>query len=1008
MNVIVDGMSLALGTMNSTRDGIHSIADGMNLALRTMNSIRDGMNLAWRTMNSTGDGMNLVWRTMNSIGDGIHVIADVSKAMTSRAYVSATFKDLQAHRRIAQVVLKRFGHEDVAMEYYVAEDERPLEKCLRDVANCDLYVGIFAWRYGFVPETDNPEKLSITELEYRKAVALDKPRLLFVIDEDADWPAKFMDIDRGNIARLHAAIRKDRLGATFSTPDSLEARLSAALEKRGGAPMLAAGIDVAAYTRFLKRRYNNLDLDALTEPARDEYLQLRLQSVFVEPNAKEDSPPLELPKEAWALLVSRQSVSPEELPQAPAELQAAYANKPSRPVLQILAEPDNRCTIILGDPGSGKSTLLRYLVLSLLDNPDALGPVFSGHLPFLIDLKAYTALRRDGKCETFTDYFDVLAKQEECPVTSKTLLSYFKAQKPAVVLFDGIDEIFDLAEQETVTRQIAAFADSHPHARIIVTSRIIGYRRTILTQAGFRHFTLQDFDEQQVTDFVRQWYTLTLGNRPDEATARIERIRESFRRSPSIRQLSGNPMLLTIMAIIGKHQELPRERWKLYAHATSVLVQHWDVKRHLRNRQLEELMDEEDKKELLRRLAFAMQRGKGGLAGNYIHAEELQAEFESYLGERYQLTVERAVIIAREMIAQFRERNFILSFYGAGVYGFVHRAFLEYFCADAIRTKFERTTELPLETLKAEIFGKHWREKPWQEVLRLICGMVGEPYAGELIDYLRSIDDREARANVALAVECLSEVRRPETIEPQATALLRLLCDMIAERFAGEWSGDLDTLLEPATRIGLQWPNRGWVVEEIVRSTKDRGWVFRALDVGIFLGRLSSDLPDARDALLARQPQQQEGKAHWGILPYALASGWPNDTQVLPYLQNLAHETHDMGWAAIYAAAAFMRHRPDAIDWVFEIARTRLYHVTIAAALWLEDDPRALDIAKRAAPLGYEHAFRILERHVDDPSVRDLIIKLSSRRKDGVSDPARAIVNKYKLKKPPRRKTSSR
>jgi len=934
--------------------------------------------------------------------------------MASRAYVSATFKDLQAHRQIVNVVLRRFGYEDVAMEYYVAEDVRPLEKCLQDVAECDLYVGILAWRYGYVPETDNPEKLSITELEYRKAVELKKPRLLFVIDEDADWPAKFMDIDRSNVARLHAVIRADRLGGTFSTPDSLEARLSASLEKRGGAPLFAAGIDVAAYARFLRRRYNILDLDALTEPARDEYLQLRLQSVFVEPNAKEDSPPLELPKEAWALLVSRQSLSADELPEAlaenaPAELQAAYASKPSRRVLQILAEPDNRCTIILGDPGSGKSTLLRYLVLSLLDNPDALGPAFSGHLPFLIDLKAYTALRRDGKCETFADYFDVLAKQEECPVTSSALSAYFQSKKPAVVLFDGVDEIFDLAEQETVTRQIAAFADAHPHARIIVTSRIIGYRRTILTQAGFRHFTLQDFDEQQVTDFVRQWYTLTLGNRPDEATARIERIRDSFRGSPSIRQLSGNPMLLTIMAIIGKHQELPRERWKLYAHATSVLVQHWDVKRHLRNKQLEELMDEEDKKELLRRLAFAMQRGKGGLAGNYIHAEELQQEFVSYLRERYQLPMDRAVIIAREMIAQFRERNFILSFYGAGVYGFVHRAFLEYFCADAIRTKFERTTDLPLEMLKTEIFGKHWREKPWQEVLRLICGMVGEQYAGELVDYLRTIDDGgEDRANVALAVECLSEVRRLETIEPQATALLQLLCDMIARWFAGQWSGDLDTLLEPAIRIGLQWPNRGWVVDEILRRTRDHNGAGGNFEIGEFLGSISSDLPDARDALLAQQPQQQEGNAHWVILPYALASGWPNDPRVLSFLQDLVKDAVYMGWAVIWAVAEFMHHRPDAVDWLFEMERTRLDDVVGAVAIWLKDDPRTLDLAKRAAPLGHRHAFEILEKHVNDSSVRDLILELSSSPKDLVGDRARAIVNKYNLEKPSRRKPSSK
>jgi Domain of unknown function (DUF4062) len=55
------------------------------------------------------------------------------------------------------------------MEDHVATDERPVEKCLRDVAGCDVYVGIFAYRYGYVPKEENPEGRSITELEYRKA-----------------------------------------------------------------------------------------------------------------------------------------------------------------------------------------------------------------------------------------------------------------------------------------------------------------------------------------------------------------------------------------------------------------------------------------------------------------------------------------------------------------------------------------------------------------------------------------------------------------------------------------------------------------------------------------------------------------------------------------------------------------------------------------------------------------------------------------------------------------------
>jgi predicted NACHT family NTPase len=151
-------------------------------------------------------------------------------------------------------------------------------------------------------------------------------------------------------------------------------------------------------------------------------------------------------------------------------------------------------------------------------------------------------------------------------------------------------------------------------------------------------------------------------------------------------------MLLTIMAIIGQRRELPRERWKLYDHAAAVLIHHWDVERHLRDSRVNApYIGEEEKKELLlRRLAFKMQSGEGGLAGNYIDGDELQRVFEDYLRERFAKHPADATTIARAMIDQFRERNFILSLYAPKLYGFVHRAFLEYFCASAFH-KFEKT-----------------------------------------------------------------------------------------------------------------------------------------------------------------------------------------------------------------------------------------------------------------------------------------------------------------------------
>jgi hypothetical protein len=87
-------------------------------------------------------------------------------------------------------VLGRRGHEDVAMELYGAQDKRPLEKCLEDVENCDLYIGIFAWRYGYIPPGHNK---SITELEFSKAVECGKSRLMFLLAEDAPWPGNLFE-----------------------------------------------------------------------------------------------------------------------------------------------------------------------------------------------------------------------------------------------------------------------------------------------------------------------------------------------------------------------------------------------------------------------------------------------------------------------------------------------------------------------------------------------------------------------------------------------------------------------------------------------------------------------------------------------------------------------------------------------------------------------------------------------------------------------------------------------
>jgi hypothetical protein len=139
-------------------------------------------------------------------------------------YISSTYGDLKEHRQAVAEVLRDCGYNVDAMEKYGARDDRPKPACEADVSNCDIYIGIFAWRYGHVPTDDNPERKSITELEY--LAAGQKPRLVFLLADDAPWPGSLRDAenqeDEGKRIRdLRKRLKAERWAGFFKSPDDL-------------------------------------------------------------------------------------------------------------------------------------------------------------------------------------------------------------------------------------------------------------------------------------------------------------------------------------------------------------------------------------------------------------------------------------------------------------------------------------------------------------------------------------------------------------------------------------------------------------------------------------------------------------------------------------------------------------------------------------------------------------------------------------------------------------------
>jgi hypothetical protein len=93
----------------------------------------------------------------------------------AKVYVSSTIADLRQERRAVMEWLVAAGHQPV--HSYLPNSDTVRDSCLEDVEACELYVLIVGHRYGFRAQGDNPEGLSITQLEFRRAGQSGIPRI---------------------------------------------------------------------------------------------------------------------------------------------------------------------------------------------------------------------------------------------------------------------------------------------------------------------------------------------------------------------------------------------------------------------------------------------------------------------------------------------------------------------------------------------------------------------------------------------------------------------------------------------------------------------------------------------------------------------------------------------------------------------------------------------------------------------------------------------------------------
>lgn len=390
--------------------------------------------------------------------------------------------------------------------------------------------------------------------------------------------------------------------------------------------------------------------------------------------------------------------------------------------------------VLLGDPGSGKSTVLRHLALSFAharlsagESEARIAPelVWTGPLPLpiLVQLRRFAEelAAPPASAEPLLRHLERVLAGDRLAALARHLVARLD-EGSAIVLLDGLDEVADDTRRAWASQAAALFQSRFPRSRVVLTSRIYAYREPCLLPPPFRVVTLQPLTTEAQNDFLGRWYRAALlqgselvGDEQAQAAAqRSGELIEALDRRPRLREIAGNPLLLTMIALV--HQQrfrLPQQRAELYRECLLVLLEQWEQRRAdgARAGLAAELgvRDDIDRLALIQPVAYALQeRGREEASHREVCAWLLPRflELAENNGERAKRLITRflsflegrsGLLIARDI----KER-----------YAFPHKTFQEYLVALEVVSGAHLLEEVQ----------RRRHEPTWREVILLAAG----------------------------------------------------------------------------------------------------------------------------------------------------------------------------------------------------------------------------------------------------------------------------------------------
>ncbi|HEX8149128.1 MAG TPA: DUF4062 domain-containing protein [Pyrinomonadaceae bacterium] len=148
--------------------------------------------------------------------------------------ISSTALDLPEHRAMAHQACLEAGVFPIGMEQLPARDASGIAASLEMVEQADIYIGIYAFRYGWVPDG---EDISVTEMEFNHAVARKAEGklyeiLVFTAHKEHAFTADDIEADKlaqERLSNFKARAADGRVRKEFKSAEELHRRVFQAL-----------------------------------------------------------------------------------------------------------------------------------------------------------------------------------------------------------------------------------------------------------------------------------------------------------------------------------------------------------------------------------------------------------------------------------------------------------------------------------------------------------------------------------------------------------------------------------------------------------------------------------------------------------------------------------------------------------------------------------------------------------------------------------------------------------